>query len=222
MDAGVVRLLDPDGGRARRPDAATALHPRAPRRPRALPDGVRRAPGDAPRRSPRRPPVCTSPRSSWPRARRPAPEVARVDLAIGLDTFRPITADRRRGPPHPFRALCRATRDDCAACRPAGAGGGDRDDHRAGARVGGGHRELSGRTDLFVHGDYPFRVVDVLLTNFHLPAFHLLLLVEAFCGPDWRSPVRHRLGRGLPLPLLRRRHDGRPPRLRKARPSVPP
>jgi len=46
---------------------------------------------------------------------------------------------------------------------------------------------LSGRTDLYIHGSYRFRVVDVLVTNFHLPRSSLLLLVEAFCGPVWRS-----------------------------------
>jgi S-adenosylmethionine:tRNA ribosyltransferase-isomerase len=47
--------------------------------------------------------------------------------------------------------------------------------------------ELSGRTDLFIHPPYRFGVVDVLLTNFHLPRSTLLLLVEAFIGPRWRG-----------------------------------
>ncbi len=56
--------------------------------------------------------------------------------------------------------------------------------------------ERSGRTDLFVHGDYPFRLVDLLLTNFHLPRSTLLLLVEAFCGPEWRSLYATALAEG--------------------------
>jgi S-adenosylmethionine:tRNA ribosyltransferase-isomerase len=52
------------------------------------------------------------------------------------------------------------------------------------------------RTELFIHGSYPFRVVDVLLTNFHLPRSSLLLLLDAFCGPRWRDLYRVALDRG--------------------------
>jgi S-adenosylmethionine:tRNA ribosyltransferase-isomerase len=45
---------------------------------------------------------------------------------------------------------------------------------------------LEGATDLYIRGRYRFSVVDVLLTNFHLPRSTLLLLLEAFCGPRWR------------------------------------
>jgi S-adenosylmethionine:tRNA ribosyltransferase-isomerase len=47
--------------------------------------------------------------------------------------------------------------------------------------------ELAGRTDLFIRPPYDFAVVDVLLTNFHLPRSSLLLLVEAFAGTRWRE-----------------------------------
>jgi S-adenosylmethionine:tRNA ribosyltransferase-isomerase len=46
---------------------------------------------------------------------------------------------------------------------------------------------LEGESDLYIYGDYPFRVVDVLLTNFHQPRSSLLLLLDAFCGPRWRD-----------------------------------
>ncbi len=71
---------------------------------------------------------------------------------------------------------------------------------------------LSGRTDLYIHGEFRFRVVDVLVTNFHLPRSSLLLLVESFGGPCWRELYAIGAGRRLPVPLLRRRHDGRPRR----------
>jgi S-adenosylmethionine:tRNA ribosyltransferase-isomerase len=47
-----------------------------------------------------------------------------------------------------------------------------------------------GRTNLFVYPPYEFRVVDALLTNFHLPESTLLMLVSAFASPgreDGRS-----------------------------------
>jgi S-adenosylmethionine:tRNA ribosyltransferase-isomerase len=42
----------------------------------------------------------------------------------------------------------------------------------------------AGDTDLFVHPGFSFRVVDRLLTNFHLPRSSLLMLVAAFAGMD--------------------------------------
>ena len=39
-----------------------------------------------------------------------------------------------------------------------------------------------GATELFIHPPYCFQVVDVLLTNFHLPRSSLLMLVSAFAG----------------------------------------
>lgn len=58
-------------------------------------------------------------------------------------------------------------------------------------------RPLSGWTDLFIYPPYDFRVVDALLTNFHLPHSTLLMLVAAFAGYEhtlaaYREAVRAR------------------------------
>jgi S-adenosylmethionine:tRNA ribosyltransferase-isomerase len=45
-------------------------------------------------------------------------------------------------------------------------------------------RAFSGETALFITPGYCFRVVDVLMTNFHLPRSTLFMLVCAFCGLD--------------------------------------
>ena len=42
----------------------------------------------------------------------------------------------------------------------------------------------TGKTRLFVHPPYDFRVADALLTNFHLPRSTLLMLVSAFAAPN--------------------------------------
>ncbi len=43
---------------------------------------------------------------------------------------------------------------------------------------------FSGDTRLFISPGFPFRVVDAMLTNFHLPESTLLMLVSAFAGRD--------------------------------------
>ena len=45
-------------------------------------------------------------------------------------------------------------------------------------------RPWSGETELYIYPPYEFRVVDALVTNFHLPRTTLLLLVSAFAGVD--------------------------------------
>ncbi len=43
-------------------------------------------------------------------------------------------------------------------------------------------RECSGSTNIFIYPPYNYKVVDALITNFHLPQSTLLMLVSAFAG----------------------------------------
>ena len=55
----------------------------------------------------------------------------------------------------------------------------------------------SGRTDLFIHPGFEFRVVGALLTNFHLPRSSLLMMVCAFAGrPAVLAAYREAVERG--------------------------
>jgi S-adenosylmethionine:tRNA ribosyltransferase-isomerase len=56
---------------------------------------------------------------------------------------------------------------------------------------------FDGDTDIFIYPGYRFRVVDALLTNFHLPQSTLLMLVCAFAGtPTVLGAYRHAVERG--------------------------
>ena len=52
------------------------------------------------------------------------------------------------------------------------------------AAVGGELKPMSGDTALFIYPGYAFRVVDAMVTNFHLPESTLLMLVCAFAGQE--------------------------------------
>jgi S-adenosylmethionine:tRNA ribosyltransferase-isomerase len=49
----------------------------------------------------------------------------------------------------------------------------------------GGVKPGRGMTSLFIHPPYRFRVIDALVTNFHLPKSTLIMLVSAFAGKDF-------------------------------------
>lgn len=112
-------------------------------------------------------------------------EVATVDLAVGLGTFRPITAERLED--HRMHAeRYHVPAETMAACERAQrvvAVGTTTVRALESAALG----SLSGRTELFITPGFSFQVVDVLMTNFHQPRSSLLVMLEAFCGERWRT-----------------------------------
>ena len=116
--------------------------------------------------------------------------IAHVTLHVGAGTFQPVrvddTADHTM---HSERyTIVQATVDAIAETR-----------QRGGRVVAVGTTSLrtleaaaqSGKlvaganeTDIFITPGYPFKVVDALITNFHLPKSTLLMLVSAFSGMD--------------------------------------
>lgn len=59
-----------------------------------------------------------------------------------------------------------------------------------------GLNELKVGTRIIIVPGFKFRLVDMLVTNFHQPESTLILLVSAFVGGDWRTIYDHALGNG--------------------------
>jgi S-adenosylmethionine:tRNA ribosyltransferase-isomerase len=123
-------------------------------------------------------------------ARRGIPHAC-VTLHVGLGTFRPVTAARLSE--HVMHhEWCELPAETLAAIGQTRAHGGRV--VAVGTTVvrtletvaaSGPLRAWHGETDLLIRPPYQFRVVDALLTNFHLPRSTLLALVYAFGGRDF-------------------------------------
>ena len=130
-------------------------------------------------------------------------EIATVDLHVGIDTFRPIATENLED--HVMHSeWCSIPESTAAAVASARARGGrvvavgttvartletfaDGD----GMVPAGG-----GDTSLFLTPGVEFRVVDALVTNFHVPGSTLVVLVAAFMGDGWRVAYQTALERG--------------------------
>jgi len=107
----------------------------------------------------------------------------RITLHVGLDTFRPLTAETVEE--HVIHG--ERYRVEPAAWRRIEAAGtvlavGTTTTRVLETLVRGA--PLEGRADLFITPGFEFRQVDALLTNFHLPRTTLLALVMAFAGVE--------------------------------------
>ena len=58
-------------------------------------------------------------------------------------------------------------------------------------------KPMSGDTDLFIYPGFKFKIVDAIITNFHLPGSSLIMLVSAFIGRDKiKQAYQHAINRG--------------------------
>ncbi len=117
--------------------------------------------------------------------------VSGLDLQVGPGTFKPVEVDDpRQHPMHPERyeissrlaGLVELVREQGGRVWAVGT-----TVVRAlesAAQADGTVRSGAGETTLMITPGYPFRVVDRLITNFHLPRSTLLMLVSAFAGRE--------------------------------------
>ncbi len=112
-------------------------------------------------------------------------QLARVELVVGLDTFKPVSAaDPREHQIHSERyRVPSATTEAVAEAKRVVAVGTTSVRALESAATSG---EAEGRTRLFIHRPYEWKAVDLMLTNFHLPRTTLLMMIDAFVGPRWR------------------------------------
>lgn len=112
-------------------------------------------------------------------------DVAHVELVVGLDTFRPIQTDDPRD--HVMHSesyrVDPVTMDRIVTAERVVAVGTTSVRTIESVLATG---RLEGRTDLFVHSGFPWRRVDVMMTNFHMPKTTLLMMIDAFVGARWR------------------------------------
>ncbi len=118
-----------------------------------------------------------------------------VTLHVGLDTFAPVTEEDPTE--HKIHTeWCELLPDAVEAIRQTRQNGGrvvavgttsvrTLESAARGASPAEIVLSYSGSTDLFILPGYSFRVVDVMITNFHLPRSTLLMLVSAFAGRDF-------------------------------------
>lgn len=118
-------------------------------------------------------------------------DIAEVTLHVGLGTFRPVKVDTieehhmhsefyrieaseaekiNRAKESGHRVICVGT----TSCRTV----------ESAADENGKLKECSGWTEIFIYPGYKFKVLDCLITNFHLPESTLIMLVSALAGRE--------------------------------------
>lgn len=112
--------------------------------------------------------------------------VETVELVVGLDTFKPISTDDPLD--HlihsEFYSVDQRVMDACKEAKRVIAIGTTATRALESVAASG---QLTGRTSLFITPGFQWKVVDIMLTNFHLPKTSLLLMIESFIGTRWRD-----------------------------------
>jgi len=124
------------------------------------------------------------------RLRQQGIETASVTLHVGAGTFQPVRVDNI-AEHHMHSEWLEVTEDACAQVQKTRERGGrviavgttSVRSLETAARAGE-LRPFSGDTDIFITPGFEFKVVDALITNFHLPESTLLMLVSAFAGHE--------------------------------------
>ena len=113
-------------------------------------------------------------------------QVETVELVVGLDTFKPISTDDPLD--HlihsEFYSVDQRVMDVCQNAKRVIAIGTTATRALESVAATG---QLSGRTSLFITPGFDWKIVDMMLTNFHLPKTSLLLMIESFIGTRWRD-----------------------------------
>lgn len=118
-------------------------------------------------------------------------KIAEATLHVGLGTFRPVKTENILEH-HMHKEAYSITSEACKIINQA------KEDGKRVAAVGttsvrvletssdqsGRVLPGNGDTDIFIYPGYQFKVVDALVTNFHLPESTLIMLVSAFAGKD--------------------------------------
>ena len=118
-------------------------------------------------------------------------QIARVTLHVGLGTFRPVKVDNILE--HHMHSEFYQIEEEAAEKINTAKANGKRviavgttscRTIESAAKEDGTIAPVSGWTDIFIYPGYQFKVLDCLITNFHLPESTLVMLVSALAGSE--------------------------------------
>ncbi len=118
-------------------------------------------------------------------------DIAEVTLHVGLGTFRPVKVDNVLDH-HMHSEFYMVSQEAADKINTAKKNGGriisvgttSTRTLESAADENGMLKECSGWTDIFIYPGYKFKVIDCLITNFHLPQSTLVMLVSALAGRE--------------------------------------